>query len=128
MQTHVRQRHWRGLGIVAGSWVALFLFRHAYVEPREWGAVCAAASPPFACGFRAALLWMQYQGLWGGTALALGIWAFVGAPFGATVAAVALGIAGVVNYNATFGMLGAALGAFAWITSCGSRGATAARP
>jgi len=31
------------------------------------------------------------------------------------VGAVALGIAGVINYNASFGMLGAALGAWAWL-------------
>ena len=42
------------------------------------------------------------------------------------IAGVALGAAGVVNYNASFGLLGAALGAWAWITRAAERPARAA--
>ncbi len=104
-----------GAAAAAAFLALLLLYRHVFVEPREWGAACAAAAAPAACGPRAALLWMQYQGFWGGIALLLGVWAFVGSPLPVAVAAVAFGAAGTVNYNATFGMLGAVLGAWAWL-------------
>jgi hypothetical protein len=101
------------LGFVAAAIAALLAYRHVWVEPRGWGAICAAAAPPLACAPREALLWLQYWGLWGLGGLALGLAAFLGAPV--SVAAVAAGAAGVVNYNASWGMLGAALGGWAWI-------------
>ncbi len=106
----------RALSVLAlALWLAaLLLYRHTYVEPRAWVDACAAtAAPPFACVPRQALLWAQHWGLWGLSALALGFLSFIGAPV-ATLA-IAAGMAGVVNYNATWGMLGAALGAWAWI-------------
>ena len=118
----MRRRDRIGLGIVAASLAALLAYRAVYIEPRAWGGICAAAGAPLICMPRAALLWLQYQYLWGAGALALGIWAFAGAPFAVRVAAVALGAAAVVNYNATWGMIGAALGAWSWI------GQRAARP
>jgi hypothetical protein len=102
----------------------LLLYRAAFIEPRIWGAACAAVAPPPACSVRTGLLWMQYQGLWGIGALAFGLWAFRGGPFAIQVVAVALGAAAVVNYNATYGMLGAALGVWAWIRrdhACGQK-------
>jgi hypothetical protein len=109
----MRGRDWAGLA-VAALWLAgLLAYRAYYVEPRVWGAVCAATPAPWACLPRQALLWAQYWGLWGLAALGLGLAAFLGAPVAPV--AVAAGIAGVVNYNATWGMLGAALGAWAWI-------------
>jgi hypothetical protein len=112
-----------GLLCVTAALVAMAAYRAWYIEPREWGGICAAAVPPLACYPRAALLWMQHYYLWGLGALALGLWAFVGASFGAAVGAVALGGAAVANYNATWGMLGLALGASAWLRR---RGAAAA--
>ena len=101
--------------LVLTLWLAaLLLYRHYYVEPRAWVDACASAAPPFACAPRQALLWAQHWGLWGCFALALGFLSFIGAPL-ATLA-IAAGIAAVVNYNATWGMLGAALGAWAWIS------------
>ena len=44
----------------------------------------------------------------------IGITSVLGGPFAAAVAAVALGIGAVINYNATWGMVGAALGLWAW--------------
>ena len=107
------RRNWVGLAVVALWLAALLAYRQHYIEPREWGSYCAAADPPLACLPRQALLWAQHWELWGLAALGLGLAAFAGAPV--AVAAVAAGIAGVVNYNATWGMLGAALGAWAWI-------------
>lgn len=115
------KRDWIGLLVAAGVLGAMLLYRHVYVEPREWGAICAAAEVPLACRPRAALLWMQHWQLWGGGALALGIWAFLGGPHVVRVAAVALGAVATINYNATWGMLALLLGAWAWIGAATGR-------
>lgn len=109
------RRDWIGVLTAAGVLGAMLLYRHVFVEPREWGAVCAAAEMPLACYPRAALLWLQHWQLWGGGTLLLGLWALLGGPFWVRVAAVALGAVATANYNATWGMLGLALGAWAWI-------------
>jgi hypothetical protein len=122
----MRRSDWIGGAVVAIALAALMAYRAEFIEPRAWGAACAAAAPPLACLPRAGLLWLQQYGLWGLGGLALGLWAFLGGPFAAAVGAVALGAAGVVNYNASFGLLGAALGAWAWLRSDRAhRGATA---
>lgn len=118
----MRKRDWIGLAAAAGALGLMLLYRAIYVEPRAWGALCAAAAVPLACHPRAALLWLQHWQLWGGGALLLGLWAFLGGPFGVRVAAVALGAVATANYNATWGMLGLLLGAWAWIGAAG-RGA-----
>jgi hypothetical protein len=100
---------------VAAALALLVLYRSWFIEPREWGALCVATPAPWACTPRAALLWLQMEGLWGLGGLVLGLWAFLGGPFAVAVAAVALGAAGAINYNATYGLLGAALGAWAWL-------------
>jgi hypothetical protein len=110
------RRDWLGLLAVALVLAAMAIYRQAYVEPRAWGAICAAEQPPFACVPRAALLWLQRFGLWGGGATGLGLWAFMGGPFAVRVAAAALGACAVLNYNASWGMLGAALGAWSWLS------------
>ena len=118
------RRDWLGLLIAIGVLGAMLGYRAAYVEPREWGALCAAAAPPLACAPRAALLWLQHWQLWGAGALGLGLWAFLGrggGGFPVRVAAVALGAVAVANYNATWGMLGLALGAWAWIGAADRR-------
>jgi hypothetical protein len=119
MGRSVRGR-WRGdaigLLVVAACLGGLLLYRASVVEPRAWGALCAAAAPPLSCAPRQALLWLQYQYLWGIGALLCGLAAFVGGARPVAVAAVALGAAAVVNDNASWGMVGLALGAWAWIT------------
>jgi len=110
----MRTRDWVGLAVLL-LWVpALVLYRHGFVEPRRWVALCAQGGG-LACGLRAALLWAQRQDAFGLGAVVLGLWAFLGGPFSIRFAAVALGVAGVVNYNVTWAMLGAALGAWAWL-------------
>ncbi|WP_458095782.1 hypothetical protein [Roseomonas sp. WA12] len=94
----------------------MVLYRYLQVEPREMGALCLdMAQAPFACRPRAVLLWLQHWQLWGAAALALGVWAFIGAPFAVRAAAVAMGVIAVLNFNATWGMVGAALGGWAWV-------------
>ncbi len=115
MDGQLKRSDFLGLAAIGLAIAGLMLYRARFIEPRDWGAACTAASPPLACAPRAALLWLQEYGLWGGGGLALGLWAFLGGPFVACVAAVAVGAAGVINYNASFGLLGAALGAWAWV-------------
>jgi hypothetical protein len=110
-------RDWWGLGVVAVCTAALILYRYVYIEPRAWGVVCAGSGGvPLACYPRAALIWLQGKYLWGEVALALGLVAFLArGPFVVCVAAVVVGIAAVENYNATWGMVGAALGGWSWL-------------
>ncbi len=108
-------RHGPALLALLLGLAGLVAFRKLAVEPREWGAVCAAPAVPLACWPRFALLWAQNYYLWGAAALGLGLWAFRGAPPWVAPVAVGLGAAAVINYNATWGMLGAALGAWAWL-------------
>ncbi|MDB5375232.1 MAG: hypothetical protein JWP04_3874 [Belnapia sp.] len=110
-----------GLAVVAVALGAMLAYRATYLEPTAWGEACAVARPPLACLPRAALGWSQYWQVWGAAALACGIWAVVGAGFAVRVAAVALGAVAVANYNASWGMLGLVLGAWAW---CDAPGAT----
>ncbi len=105
-----------GLGIVVAAIAAVIAYRAAFIEPRAWGAICAAAAPPFACAPRTAVLWLQQKYLWGSVALALGMFAYLRqGPFWVAVAAIAVGAAAVEFYNATWGMAGLALGAWAWV-------------
>jgi hypothetical protein len=105
-----------GLAAVMAATAGLIAYRYAYIEPRAWGGICAAAAAPLACVPRAGLLWLQGKYLWGTVALGLGVWAFLfRGPFWVAVAAIVVGIAGVENYNATWGMVGVALGAWVWV-------------
>ena len=123
-----RTRDLVGLTIVAASIAGVIAYRYAYLEPRAWGAICAAASPPTACVPRAGLLWLQQKYALGAIALGLGLWAFLRRwPFAVAIAAMVVGVAAVENYNATWGMVGLALGAWAWAERLGSEGAEGAR-
>jgi hypothetical protein len=105
-----------GLAVVAAAIVGVIAYRAAYLEPRVWGTVCAGAGAPLACVPRAAVIWLQGRYLWGSVALGLGVWAFLcRGPFWVAVAAIVVGVAGVENYNATWGMVGVALGAWMWV-------------
>ncbi|MCL2428869.1 MAG: hypothetical protein FWD12_06520 [Alphaproteobacteria bacterium] len=111
----MRGRDWLGLAGVALWLVALVAFRRVYVEPSAWLGTCTAPASPASCALRAALLWLEARSGWGLGALALGFWAFMGAPFWVRVAAVGLGAAAVALDNPVWGALGLALGAWAWI-------------
>lgn len=110
------RRDLRAFLAVSAAIAVMVAYRYVYVEPRSWGALCLdLAQAPLACRPRAALLWLQHWQLWGAGALLLGLWAFIGAPFVVRASAVALGVIAVLNYNATWGMVGAALGVWAWV-------------
>jgi len=124
----VAKRDLRALLAVAAAIGLMLAYRYVYVEPRAWGAICLDLSQaPLACQPRAVLLWLQHWQLWGAAAMGLGIWAFIGAPFAARAAAVALGVIAVLNFNATWGMVGAALGAWAWVEANAREARTSGR-
>jgi hypothetical protein len=123
----LKRPDWIGMSLVLLSGGALILYRANFVEPPAWGDRCAlaAASHPIACGLRAGFGWVQGHALWGLASLACAAWAFLGGPFAARVAAVALGVAGAINYNVTWGVLGAAIGVWVWLRPPPARGTRA---
>lgn len=103
------------LAFVVAAIVGVMLYRRYGVEPRYWAAACIAQSPPVGCLPRMAVVWLQGEGLWGWAALALGLAAFICRRLSLVIAALVLGGAAVVNFNASLGMFGAALGAWTWL-------------
>ncbi|MGH7118628.1 MAG: hypothetical protein ACREFP_06530 [Acetobacteraceae bacterium] len=101
--------------LVAAAIGGVVLYRRYGVEPRYWVGACIAAHPPFGCLPRAWVVRLQGQDLWGWAALLFGIAAFVTRRFACALAALILGGAAVVNFNATLGMPGAALGLWTWL-------------
>ncbi|WP_376098124.1 hypothetical protein ACE7GA_08030 [Roseomonas sp. CCTCC AB2023176] len=111
------------LAAVVAAVGAMILYRAVGVEPREWGSLCLDLSrAPVGCYPRAGLLWLQHWQLWGAAALVLGFWSFLRAPFVVRPLAVALGVMAVLNFNATWGMIGAALGAWSWAETVARQG------
>ena len=111
-----RRRDLAALALIALVWAAAIAYRAAYLEPRIWGALCTAPNAPLTCVPRAGLIWLQHFYILGAASLACGLAAFFfRAPFVLAIAAILIGIVAVENYNATWGMLGAALGAWAWL-------------
>jgi hypothetical protein len=105
---------WYGLTVIAIIGVGFWLFRFQAIQPFWTVGACAGASRPGFCLPRAAVLWLQYQQAFGWAAFILGVAAFALGRRPLAVLAIAIGIAAVVNFNATTGILGAALGVFAW--------------
>ncbi len=119
---------WVWLAVVVAAGVGMAAYRAVYIEPRAWGAVCAGVGAPWACVPRAGLLWLQTKYLFGVISLVLGVAAFLmRGPRWLAAVAMIVGIAGVQNYNATWGMLGAALGAWAWLSGWNDPQATGVR-
>jgi hypothetical protein len=105
-----------GLVTVVVATAGLIAYRSYYIEPREWGALCVLAVPPMACVPRAGLIWLQRYYLLGGGSLVLGLLGFAwrgGCP--AQILAMVVGAAAIENYNATWGAIGFALGAWGWL-------------
>jgi|GEM_PF-3500998 hypothetical protein len=107
---------WMGLWVVAMIGGGMFAFRLLAIVPRATVGMCAAANAPVICGPRHAVLTLQYYQGFGWAALALGLAAFISGKRWPAVLALGMGIAAVVNYNATTGILGAALGLVAWLS------------
>ncbi len=118
MRMALRRADSIGIAVVLILGAGIFAYRAAYIEPRMWGTICAAAPRPLACEPRAALLWLQRFYLWGWAAFGMGVLGFLrigGVPVQA--AGVAIGIAAIANYNANWGAVGLALGLLGWISS-----------
>ncbi len=106
---------WLGLWTIVFIGASFFAFRELAIVPRATVGLCAAAAAPPICAPRAAVLWLQYEQLFGWAALALGLAGFFKGLRLAAILAIAIGIAATINYNATTGIIGAALGLTAWI-------------
>ena len=104
-----------GIAVVIALAAAAAGFRMATIEPRAYVGLCAAAHAPLVCAPRHAVLWLQYERLFGFPALLLGLLAFAFASRALGVAGAALGIVAVINYNGTEGIIGAALGLWGWL-------------
>lgn len=112
---------WMGGWAVAVIGGGMFAFRALAIAPRATVGLCAAANAPAICVPRHLVLQGQYFGTFGWAALALGLWAFFGARRLPAMAALGVGIAAVVNYNGTQGIIGAALGLIAWLSLISGR-------
>ncbi len=106
---------WACLALVSLIGGGAAAFRQLAIVPRATVGICAAADAPAFCAPRAAVLWLQYEQLFGWAAFFLGLAAFILGRRLPGALALGIGIAAVVNYNGTTGILGAALGLFAWI-------------
>jgi hypothetical protein len=112
---------WMGVWLVAVIGGGMYAFRHLAIVPRATVGLCAAANAPAICAPRAAVLWLQYQQGFGWAALLLGLAGFCKGWRWPSALALGVGIAAVVNYNGTTGIIGAALGLVAWAGLCTGR-------
>ena len=121
------RRDWVDVAIIIAIGLGFWLFRQFTIEPRIYGSLCTSAHPPFVCAPRQAVLWAQYQQLFGLVSLLAGLigWALGNRVL--AVAALAIGAAAVINYNGTEGMIGIALGLWAWLGLRTGRYAQAAK-
>lgn len=113
--TGMRRGDRMGVAIVAAAAVSAISFRITTVEPREFVGLCASRHAPWICAVRHAVLWLQYEHSFGLTSLLLGLFAFVFTYRPLGVVALAFGAIAIINYNATEGVVGAALGLWGWL-------------
>lgn len=114
-EERLRRTDWIGIGMVAAIGLGFWAFRELTIVPRAYGGICAAAHPPFICGPRQAVLWLQYERLFGLAALLAGLIGWALGRYWLAVAALAVGVAAVINYNATQGIIGAVFGLWTWL-------------
>ena len=107
---------WAGLWAIVLIGFGMFAFRQFAIVPRAMVGMCAAANAPPLCAPRAAVLWLQYQQLFGWAALILGLAGFFLGRRWPAMLAIAIGIAAVESFNATTGMIGAAFGLITWLS------------
>ncbi|MCF3947286.1 hypothetical protein AiwAL_06225 [Acidiphilium sp. AL] len=121
MRARLHRHDWAGIGVVLAVGVAAILFREVTIVPRAYVGVCAGPQAPLVCVPRQAVLWLQYERLFGLASLVLGLLGFAFARRWPGVAALAVGVAAVVNYNGTEGIIGAALGLWGWLEAAAPR-------
>ena len=105
-----------GIALAALIGGGAFAFRELAIVPRATVGICAASSAPGWCVPRGWVLSGQYYGVFGWAALAAGLAAFFWGKRAVAGLAIGLGVAAVVNYNGTQGIIGAALGVAAWLS------------
>lgn len=111
-----KPKDWAGVALVALVGGGAFLFRELAIVPRATVGICAASDAPGWCVPRGWVLHWQYLGLFGWVALLAGLAAFFLGKRLLGALALGLGIAAVVNYNGTTGIIGAAFGIIAWVS------------
>lgn len=112
----MRRRNVAALAIVLLSTAALAAVRQTWLEPRAIGLACLhGTAPALVCDTRTAVGWLVYHYLIGTLALLLGILGLRQGSVTLSVAALCTGIAGLINYNISWGMLGVALGVWGWV-------------
>ena len=116
---------WMGAWAVAMLGGGAFAFRLMAIKPLYTVGMCAAANAPAICAPRHMVLQAGYLGLFGWAALLVGLLAFFKAGRFWGAVALGLGIAAVVNYNGTPGIIGAAFGLIAWLSALTGRTAKA---
>lgn len=89
-------------------------FRQLAIVPRATVGACAAANAPGFCIPREAVLKLQYFHGFGWAALILGLAAFAWGRRAPAALAIGIGAAAVVNYNATYGIIGITFGIVTW--------------
>ena len=111
-----------GLAMLGGG---AFAFRLLVIKPLATVGMCAGGQAPAICVPRHLVLQAGYFGLFGWAALGLGLYAFFRGGRMAGAVALGLGIAAVVNYNGTPGIVGGAFGLIAWLSAVTGRTAKA---
>ena len=106
---------WMGIWLVAMIGGGMFAFRELAIVPRATVGLCAAANAPAICAPRPPCFGCNINRLSAGRRLAWALPPSSPASAGRPSLALGIGIAAVVNYNATTGIIGAALGLIAWI-------------
>jgi hypothetical protein len=101
---------WIGVAVAAFAWGAAWGLRETIVDPSAAALACASEVPPAWCPLRQAILVGQRDDLWGLAALAFGLLALVRGSSWAAVAAAALGIVAMVNFNVEMGALALVFG------------------
>ena len=80
--------------------------RYLWIEPSSMGLACAALPPPWWCAPRTAVILIHQWNGWGLAALAAGIGALIFRLYPLALIGLAVGLCGVVLYNAGLAAVG----------------------
>jgi hypothetical protein len=106
---------------VLALFAAASLFRAYAIEWSGAGPACRAAASPWWCVPRAAVLWVQMQGLFGVAALLAAGGAIWRQTAEVSALAVGFGLIAIVNFNIDEGLIAAAIGALIWLRAVAGR-------
>ncbi|HLI11795.1 MAG TPA: hypothetical protein VKY65_09370 [Alphaproteobacteria bacterium] len=106
---------WLGILIVGAAYGVSFELRQAVVEPSAAAMACAARPYPTWCILRFAILAGQHSALFGVIALVTGILALLRGGRVLAIAAAALSMPAIVNFNVEMGVLALVFGLIAGV-------------